>query len=195
MIPGVTPRLLLLGTSHVGKSSCAKALTDLFDVPALSTDTLGRHPGRPWTGVPAQVLEFYQSLSPSALHWFLKVHHQNMRPVIGHVIDSAPAGSGFILEGAALRPEYLDGWGIPPNSATCLHADTSTLKARMRESSDYATHTHDMRVAIDAFIQRSLTENDELADSAARHGVRVFDTAVADPGSIAQQIVDQMGGA
>ncbi|MGB5821848.1 MAG: hypothetical protein WBG90_20360 [Saonia sp.] len=195
MISGAAPRLLLLGTSHVGKSSCAKALADLFGVTVTSTDTLGRHPGRPWTGVPGPVLDFYQSLSPSAVHWFLQIHHENMRPVIGHVIDSAPVGTGFILEGAALRPEYLEGWGIAPKSAVCLHADANTLKARMLESSEYATHAPDIRTAIDAFIQRSLTENDVLAETSARHGLRVLDTTDAEPRSIARLIAEQINGA
>ncbi|MEO1790512.1 MAG: hypothetical protein AAFR34_12490 [Pseudomonadota bacterium] len=143
---------------------------------------------------PTDTLLMTCPMSPGAAHWFLQVHHHNMRPVIGHVINSVSVGAGLVMEGAALRPEYLEGWGIPPKSAVCLYADANTLKTRMRENSEYATHAPDMRMAIDAFIQRSLTENDVLAEASARRGLCLLDTTDTDPRSIAGRIAEQVTG-
>ena len=97
--------MLVLGTSHVGKSTCARGIGNAIGWPVIPTDKLGRHPGRPWTSVPDPVTEFYLRLTDDAIHWFLRVHHENMRPVIHETIKAArEAGGGFIFEGAALRP-------------------------------------------------------------------------------------------
>ena len=81
--------LLLLGTSHVGKSTCARGIGNAIGWPVIATDKLGRHPGRPWTSVPDPVTEFYLRLTDDAIHWFLRVHHENMRPVIQETIKAA----------------------------------------------------------------------------------------------------------
>jgi 2-phosphoglycerate kinase len=180
--------LLVLGTSHVGKSTCANALAGMLDCPVVSTDSLGRHPGRPWTGVPDPVLEFYSGLSIDAVHWFLRVHHQNMRPVIQAVIAEIRPGEGFILEGAAIRPEYLEGWGITPGSAVCLHARADVLRSRILKSSDYPSQSPAVKAATDAFIQRSLLENSALLDAAKQKGVHLVDTTDAEPASVAKQV-------
>lgn len=180
--------VLVLGTSHVGKSTCAKALGGLLGCPVISTDSLGRHPGRPWTGVPEPVLEFYRGLSTEAIHWFLRVHHENLRPLIRAVIDEARADGGFVLEGAALRPENLEGWGIAPTSAICLHATPDALRERILKNSDYSSLSEAVKTATDAFIARSLLENTTLLESAREKGIRLVDTTEADPAGVADQV-------
>jgi hypothetical protein len=55
--------------------------------------------------VPDPVTEFYLRLTDDTIHWFLRVHHQNMRPVIHQTIKAArEAGAGFILEGLRSVP-------------------------------------------------------------------------------------------
>lgn len=65
--------ILIAGTSHVGKSTFAARLTKALGCSLISTDSLARHPGRPWPTVRPAVAEFYSSLSPETIHWFLKV--------------------------------------------------------------------------------------------------------------------------
>ena len=63
--------LLIGGTSHVGKSTLAKALAARLGGEHVSTDTLARHPGRPWATssgpFPRHVAAHYLSLSVDEL--------------------------------------------------------------------------------------------------------------------------------
>jgi len=189
--------LLLTGTSHVGKSTCAAAVGAALGWPVLSTDALARHPGRPWMGVPEAVLEFYHRMSDDAVHWFLKVHHENMRPIIAtRMKEMREVGCGFILEGAALRPEYHAGWEMEDALALCLRAEPDVLRTRIRASSDYARQDDLMRLAIDKFTERSLRENDALAEAAVRVGVSVVDvTNTADADLLARRLSARLSGA
>lgn len=178
--------VLILGTSHVGKTTCATKLAERLGWSLTSTDKLGRHPGRPWTGVPAPVIEFYTSLSDDAIHWFLRVHHQNIQPVIGATIEDV-RGSGFILEGAALRPEYLADWNVEDVLAVCLTADDAVLRDRIFATSGYAQQPNDVKTATDRFIERSLRENKALVEAAQAHRVEVID--VFEPDETVAQII------
>ncbi len=176
--------LLILGTSHVGKSTIAARLGQATKWPVIATDSLGRHPGRPWTGVPEPVLAFYVHLTGDTIDWFLRAHHQNMRPLIGAAIATArAAGHGFIMEGSALRPEYLDGWNIGEALTVCLYARPDMLRERIRAQSAYTTRSDRTRLCIDKFAERSIRDGQALVASARRHRVPVFevrDQAAAD---------------
>lgn len=186
--------LCLLGTSHVGKSTCARALGSTAGMAVISTDKLGRHPGRPWTDVPKEVEEFYQHLSDDTIHWFLRVHHENMRPVIQNcVAEMRQANSAFVLEGSALRPEYLSFWDISDALSICLYADNEFLRRRIEAESDHAAQGKPMKIAIDRFIERSLRENDALVEAANRHGVPLFDvTHVSSAKSLIEKLSAQL---
>lgn len=188
-MPTNVSAVLILGTSHVGKSTCAGELSDVFAWPVISTDKLGRHPGRPWTGVPGPVTEFYLNLSDEAVYWFLRVHHENMRPVIRTVIRDARRGGCFILEGAALRPEYLADWDVGDALIVCLHADETVLRERISAGARYSERSRETKLAIDMFIERSLRENVALVDAAKQYGLKLIDVGRSDAdSSIAMQI-------
>lgn len=167
--------VLLLGTSHAGKSTSAAGLAAALDWRLISTDTLGRHPGRPWAGVPDPVIEFYLGLSDDAIHWFLRVHHQNMRPLIGDAIEKAKRAGGFVLEGAALRPEHLDDWDLDGVRPLCLFADDAVLRDRIMAASGHEKRDDEMKRAIDKFIERSLRENRALVAAARERGIDLVD--------------------
>ena len=169
--------VFLLGTSHVGKSSCAQALSEKWGVDCVSTDKLGRHPGRPWNDVPRGVVEYYTKMSAETIDWFLKVHHQNLQPVISQAVAELRAsGKNGVIEGAALRPEWLDQWMQAQDCAICLVGDEDTLRARMRQSA--GVQIGDVQQATEAFIERSLRENARLAEAACARGVPVLDVSV-----------------
>lgn len=107
-MPATLSIILISGTSHVGKSTLAGLLSEKLHCEAISTDSLARHPGRPWPGIPAPVEEYYRQLSAETIYWFLKVHHQNIWPLVRGLIDSKTGtGNIVIFEGAALRPEFI----------------------------------------------------------------------------------------
>ncbi|MBB4405309.1 MULTISPECIES: AAA family ATPase [Agrobacterium tumefaciens complex] len=168
--------ILIAGTSHVGKSTLAGLLSERLRCEAISTDSLARHPGRPWPGIPAPVEEYYAQLSAETIHWFLKIHHQNIWPLIRTMIDSrSGTGAPAIFEGAALRPELISPLLGSTVAGVFLHADNDFLLDRMRSHAQYEDATADRRRIMDAFIERSLRKNTDMLASAQEHHLPVVD--------------------
>jgi 2-phosphoglycerate kinase len=177
MIPHLQA-ILITGTSHVGKSTLAEKLAERLGWNGMSTDKLGRHPGRPWLAVPPEVAEFYERLSPETIHWFLKVHHENMWRQVRPMIEAErAAGRRFVLEGAALRPEYIAPLLSDQMVGVLLYGDDDFLRTRMQAAADYGLRGSAERRLIDAFVDRSLRENAALYVSALEVGLRVVDAA------------------
>jgi adenylate kinase family enzyme len=63
--------ILIGGSSRIGKSTLAESLAMKLGWRHISTDSLARHPGRPWRAkpesVPLHIAEHYLSLSTNAL--------------------------------------------------------------------------------------------------------------------------------
>ncbi|MES5048401.1 hypothetical protein ABVB72_24425 [Rhizobium nepotum] len=170
--------ILISGTSHVGKSTLAALLSAKLGCEAISTDSLARHPGRPWPGIPAPVEEYYRQLSADTIHWFLKVHHQNIWPLIRARIDSrSGTGNLTVFEGAALRPELIAPLLEDTTAGVFLHAENDFLLERMRSEARYEDAAAHQRRIMDAFIERSLRENTEMLASARQHGMQFVDVA------------------
>ena len=49
--------MLIGGTSHVGKSTLGKALASKLGWDCVATDSLGKHPGRPWISTKNQEIK------------------------------------------------------------------------------------------------------------------------------------------
>ncbi|PYE46476.1 hypothetical protein DFI02_101618 [Rhizobium sp. PP-F2F-G20b] len=155
--------IFIAGSSHVGKSSLAQRLGNHTGWRVISTDDLGLHPGRPWPEVRPQVAEFYTGLSAETLHWFLKVHHENMWPRLLQIIEwQETMEEPFIIEGAALRPEYLSTLDIARYKIVFLHVSDPVLRMRMEEASDSRHAAPEQKRVIDRFIERSILDNHEL---------------------------------
>ncbi|WP_174020047.1 hypothetical protein G6L89_003300 [Agrobacterium fabrum] len=175
-MPPSLSTILIAGTSHVGKSTLAGLLSTRLGWQAISTDSLARHPGRPWPGIPAPVEEYYTALSAETIHWFLKVHHQNIWPLIRPMIDSSShTGNPAIFEGAALRPEFISPLLGSTVAGLLLHAGNDFLLERMRSHARYEDATAGQRHIMDAFIDRSLRENTEMLASAREHHLPIVD--------------------
>jgi 2-phosphoglycerate kinase len=175
--------ILIGGSSHVGKTTFATRLSRALDRALVSTDGLARHPGRPWPSIPPQVAEYYASLSHDTVHWFLKVHHENMWPRIGSIIDAyGKSATPFVMEGSALRPDYVAGLDRDVVETVFLYADDDFLRARMMREAAHADATLPMASIIDKFIERSIRENREMLAAARDAGIACVD--VAAPGSL-----------
>ncbi len=168
--------ILITGTSHVGKSTLADLLSARLHYETISTDSLARHPGRPWPGIPAPVEEYYAQLSAETIHWFLKIHHHNIWPLIRAMIESRlGTGTPAIFEGAALRPELISPLLSNTVAAVFLHASNDFLVERMRSYARYDDATAQKRRIMDAFNERSLRENTYMLVSAREHHIPVVD--------------------
>lgn len=175
--------ILIGGTSHVGKSTFAKMVALALGRDLISTDDLARHPGRPWPTVRAEVAEYYSNLSDETIHWFLKVHHENLWPRIEHIIDvHRQAAKPFVLEGAALRPEYMARIETGVVLPLLLHCSDALLRKRLIEGSRLEDADEATSALIGKFIKRSLRDNDDLLDAARKMQIRCIDVGV--PGAI-----------
>ncbi|WP_159592577.1 hypothetical protein [Chelativorans xinjiangense] len=170
--------LLIFGSSYVGKSTLAERLGRALAWRVVSSDSLARHPGRPWPEVRAPVAEYYSRLTDDTIYWFLRTHHENMWPLVGQKIDAERgAKGGFVLEGSALRPEYIVTVDCSDLLVVGLHADRDFLQERMRSESLYRHQDDRNKVIFDKFIERSLRDNAAVCDAANRYGLRLVNVA------------------
>lgn len=170
--------ILISGSSHVGKTTLAARLSNALGCSVISADSLARHPGRPWPDVHPPVAEYYARLSPETIYWFLKVHHENIWPMIRQEIEAARQTQlPFVCEGAALRPEYIAPLMSEEMSGVFLYADNEFLRERMRSEAKYRQCDDNRRSIIDKFIDRSLRDNAEMLVVARNQGLRIVDVS------------------
>lgn len=177
--------ILIGGTSHVGKSTLGSLLAEELSREVLSTDKLTRHPGRPWPQIPSHVAEFYNSMSADNIYTFLVHHHENTWPRIEKLIeDNQRANKCAIIEGTALRPEYLTKLNNAKNACLCLYANTEMICSRIHADSNYDSLSSYRKKLIDVFIERSLRDNEAIIESATRNNIELINAA--DPVAITQ---------
>lgn len=191
----MAPLVLIFGTSHVGKSTLAGRLGERLGWPVRSTDTMGRHPGRPWPQVREPVAEHYRRLSDETIYWFLLTHQENIWPHIRQQItEAASQNIGSVFEGSALRPEFLvtlEGLDIHPLG---LYAEEGFLRDRILAGSGYAQRDADQQLLIGKFITRSLRQNADFLETGKKLGLPMLN--VADQAALAEfaeQVIAVLG--
>ncbi|MEV6945121.1 AAA family ATPase [Streptomyces sp. NPDC051172] len=155
--------VLIGGTSHVGKSTVARAVAERLGFEYRSTDLLARHPGRPWRTpereVPAHVAEHYASLTVDELITSVLAHYERLWPRIRTLITTHAAqngaGAGLVLEGSALWPVRVAGLDVPHTGAVWLTADETVLRARVHAGGRYESATDEERALMDRFLART----------------------------------------
>lgn len=168
--------VLISGTSHTGKSTLASSICEASGWAILSTDRLGRHPGRPWPTVRPHVAEFFASLSDETIYQLLLHHHENMWPLIERLLlDHRWSEKPLVLEGSALRPEYLKDLASKETAMICLYSDHDFLRDRMQRQSGFDRLDERHRGIVRKFIQRSLHDNDRNLAAAREHGLHCID--------------------
>lgn len=145
--------LLIGGTSNVGKSTVAQLLARRLGFSYVSTDQLGRHPGRPWPDPPAHVVEHYRSMTTDQLLDALLAHYARMQPRVEELVTQS---NGLVLEGSGVWPPYVTA------PAVWLTADEDLIANRIHRSSGYAALSADRRHLVDKFVARSLAYQAQL---------------------------------
>ena len=130
--------ILVGGSSHVGKSTLSGSLAAELGWTHVSSDTLARHPGRPWKPepekVPDNVAEHYLSLSVDDLLRDVLCHYRvNVWPKVEAIVapySNDTSSAGVIVEGSAL-------WPPGDESALPGYADRRTHAAPVVEVAEY----------------------------------------------------------
>ena len=179
--------LLIGGSSHVGKSALAESLAARLGCNRISTDSLARHPGRPWRTspeiVPDHVAEHYVSLPVEQLFEDVLRHYQaNVWPKVEAIVAShlnVPSGSGLVLEGSAVWPGFLASLDNQKVAAFWLTANDEVFRRRIHDASRYDSRSHLERMLVDKFLERTLAYNSEMIEIVNRHGFTLVDVSEA----------------
>ena len=173
----IDPRVLLIGgSSNVGKSTVAGLLGARPGWIHVSTDSLGRHPGRPWPtpwrAVPEHVARHYLTLGPDQLLRSVLVHYRNMEPSIRTLIERhARGGEKLVLEGSALLPETVAALRVAGMAAIFLTADDELFRARIARESGLDGLDARGREMVEKFIARTLLYNAHMMEGVRAYGL------------------------
>ena len=181
--PPNTRVILIGGSSHSGKSALSESIATNLGWNRISTDTLARHPGRPWRSapekVPDHVAEHYLSLSVDELikdvlhHYRVNVWPKVEEIVASHIND--PSRAGLIIEGSALWPELVATLNFDNIATLWLTASEAVFRQRIRDESLYHSKSLRGRRMIDKFLERTLVYNAQMIEVANRHGFILVD--------------------
>ncbi|MDQ1195920.1 hypothetical protein [Agrobacterium sp. SORGH_AS 787] len=155
-------RLFLIGgPSHAGKTTLAAAAANYLNCRCISTDSLAKHPGRPWRHAPEQppphVADHYRDLGLDEMMQSVLAHYRSMwSPLVLPLIES---GEPLVLEGSALLPELVAQLDMQHVRATWLVTVEGLLERRIKAESDYDCREPDARFLIDKFSQRAIAFN------------------------------------
>ncbi len=175
--------ILIGGSSHSGKSALSESIAANLGWNRIPTDTLARHPGRPWRPepekVPDHVAEHYLSLSVEELikdvlhHYRVNVWPKVEEIVASHIND--PSRGELIIEGSALWPELVATLDFDNIVSLWLTASEAVFQQRIRDESLYHSKSLQERRMIDKFLERTLVYNAQMIEIANQRGFILVD--------------------
>lgn len=176
--------LLIGGTSHVGKSTVARVVTERLGWDYQSTDSLARHPGRPWqtaSGREEFVASYYTSLSVDELVAdVLRHYRETVWPLVERIVaerlatDTAP---GLVIEGSAVLPDLVAELDSERVGAAWLVANEGLVTRRIHDESGYAAERPLQRALVDKFLARALRFGELLEGDLERLGLSAISVA------------------
>jgi hypothetical protein len=143
--------------------------------PVVSTDTMGRHPGRPWKKapeeVPGHVAWHYLSMPVEELVEDVLRHYRvNIWPR-AEVVMREGGGKGLVMEGSALWPELVAGLRMEGVRGVWLTGADAVLERRIKVESGYALRDARGRELIERFVARTLRYNTLMMEAVRRLGL------------------------
>ena len=175
------PRVILIGgSSHVGKSTLGKFLANKLGWNYLATDSLARHPGRPWGSVNGtvknHVVEHYRTLSVESLFTDVLAHYQiNVLPQVEALVHSHGSDLStecLIIEGSALYPSFVADL-VNKNSVRAIWLTLSdrTIRTRIFSESNFDRLNKDKQYLVQKFCARTLLYNRRMQEEVKCRGL------------------------
>ena len=135
----------------------------------LSTDSLARHPGRPWRknpeDIPRHVVEHYSTLPVDALFDDVLRHYRNVwsnvKKIIALYLDDLSCGQ-LIIEGSAIWPEFVADYHAPNTRSIWLTATNDQFQERIYRESDYERVSEPEKYLIGKFLKRTQFFNEKM---------------------------------
>ena len=192
--------ILIGGSSHVGKSTVSESLASALGWDHVSTDSLVRHPGRPWKPVPEKipdhVAKHYLCLSVGELIEDVLCHYRvNVWPKVKALIASHSTDTsttGLVLEGSALWPELVASLDFDRIAAVWLTASEDVFRQRIHFGSLYSTKSPRERMMIDKFLERTLAYNARMVDAVNQHGFILVDVLQSNVVELAESCISTL---
>ncbi len=169
--------ILIGGSSNVGKSTLAESLSIKLGWCRISTDSLARHPGRPWSNtreVPKHVVEYYSSLSIEELTEDVLRYYRSMELsieslVTAHATDDS--AERLIIEGSALWPKFVSTLNFDNMAAVWLTASENFFRKRIYDASQIEESTIREKLMIQKFLERTLRYDKKMMEPINRLGL------------------------
>jgi len=192
---------LIGGASHAGKSTTARAVAARLGGEAISTDSLARHPGRPWPTptwvVPDHVAEHYRTLTPDELIADVLAHYGRVWPMVRERIEGRaldPTAAPLVLEGSALWPELVAELDLPTVRAVWLTAADPLFDARIRRESRHDQANPAGRQLIESFAARTRLYDAMMMAQVRRLGLPYIEvTAAMSDDDVADAVLAALG--
>lgn len=161
--------ILIGGSSHSGKSTVAKTMANKIGWSFLSTDSLARHPGRPWRknpkDIPKHVVEHYSTLSVDELFEDVLSHYRrvwaNVKTIISMYAND-PSYGRLIIEGSAIWPEFAADHNAPNTRSIWLTAENHQFQDRIYRESNYEQVSDPEKHLIEKFLKRTQVFNERM---------------------------------
>ena len=199
--PNTDNRVILIGgSSHVGKSTLGASLGARPGWTHISTDSLARHPGRPWSVEPdkvrTHVAEHYLSLSVDELVADVLRHYRSMWPgiealIAAHATD--PDTDRLVLEGSALWPESVTALDIKGVAAIWLTASHDVFETRIKNASRLENKSGRDREMIEKFLARTLRYDEAMRRAVERLGLAGLDVGASSGEDLTARVLKRLG--
>ncbi len=192
--------LMIGGTSHAGKSTLAESLAARFGWDHVSTDRLGRHPGRPWATssgpFPEHLATHYRSLrvdelTAEQLRHYCRLWTRVEALVTGHA--ASPGSGRLVIEGSGILPGRFAALKIPQTAAVWLTASADVLRDRIYSASRFHGLTAEEKLVVDKFLGRTQRYDQLILNAVSSLGLPSIDTTAASPGELMQQCLRVIG--
>ncbi len=196
------PKVILIGgSSHVGKSTIAASLAAKLGWTRISTDSLARHPGRPWRSapdkVPDDVAEHYLCLSVEELIADVLCHYRvNVWPKVESIIathSNDTSTTGIVLEGSALWPEFATSLDSNKIGAVWLTASDELFRQRIHANSQYTSKSIREKTMIDKFLERTIAYDAQMIEAVNRHGFTLVRIQQSNAMEVPARILSTLG--
>ena len=176
--------LLIGGTSHVGKSTLAQALAAKLGGEHVSTDSLARHPGRPWATssgpFPDHLRTHYLSLSVDDLTTEKLRHYQRLWPRIEAMVAARTTDASarrLILEGSGVLPQRAA--ALKATVAVWLTASADVLRGRIYSASRFDELAPEEKAIVEKFLERTKQYDQLIISAVTSLGLTSIDTSTA----------------
>ena len=178
--------ILIGGSSHTGKSSVAKIMSERLGYSFLSTDSLARHPGRPWRTsakrkIPEHIVEHYSKLAVEELFDDVLRHYRRVWETVKEIIAlyiTHPAYERLIIEGSAIWPGFVAGQNYQNVESIWLTAGKSQFQDRIYRESDYEHVSNVEKYLIDKFLKRTQYFNQKMMAEIRQRNMKCIEVSV-----------------